>query len=329
MSAYRVASLVTRRKRAASARNHDPSRCWTAHPEPSRIVSPRAGVSERRVQRCGKLCRVASSKDQRVLFIGTQFSNLCTLWVRVAPAAGPQSAAGGGCSSPEVRCRAPHWHPQGSQCGPAATLHSAEDVPFPPAALPRRNAGSRARRCAHPQWACRRPRALPVAPGGVDDYALPLSCGRCGDDHTVRPGPSPSSPHTLRVHYRFKAQTRSFQLVFLRLERKSVLFEQTNYAKQIDFTTFLSGLPAENAGIHSLSQIHSVHVNDQSYDRFRGNVIQPIPADMRLLFSKGIPYFLLPNLDSVNHCTSKYLFVSILISLLVQWLTESRFGKRK
>jgi hypothetical protein len=54
-----------------------------------------------------------------------------------------------------------------------------------------------------------------------------------------------------------------------------------------------------------------------------------IPADMRLLFSIGIPYFLLPNLDSVNHCTSKYLFISILISLLVQWLTESRFGKTK
>ena len=34
-------------------------------------------------------------------------------------------------------------------------------------------------------------------------------------------------------------------------------------------------------------------------------LLQPIPADMRLLFSKGIPYFLLPNLDSVNHCTSK------------------------
>ena len=47
-----------------------------------------------------------------------------------------------------------------------------------------------------------------------------------------------------------------------------------------------------------------------------------------LLFSKGIPYFLLPNLDSVNHCTSKYLSISILISLLVQWLTESRFAKR-
>ena len=51
-------------------------------------------------------------------------------------------------------------------------------------------------------------------------------------------------------------------------------------------------------------------------------LLQPIPADMRLLFSIGIPYFLLPNLDSVNHCTSKYLFISILISLLVQWLTE-------
>jgi hypothetical protein len=39
--------------------------------------------------------------------------------------------------------------------------------------------------------------------------------------------------------------------------------------------------------------------------------------------------FRFPNLDSVNHCTSKYLFISILISLLVQWLTESRFGKTK
>jgi hypothetical protein len=37
-----------------------------------------------------------------------------------------------------------------------------------------------------------------------------------------------------------------------------------------------------------------------------------------------MPNFVLPNLDSVNHCTSKYLFISILISLLVQWLTESR-----
>ena len=42
-----------------------------------------------------------------------------------------------------------------------------------------------------------------------------------------------------------------------------------------------------------------------------------------------MPNFVLPNLDSVNHCTSKYLFISILISLLVQWLTESRFGKTK
>ena len=33
--------------------------------------------------------------------------------------------------------------------------------------------------------------------------------------------------------------------------------------------------------------------------------------------------------SKVNHCTSKYLFISILISLLVQWLTESRFGKTK
>ena len=61
----------------------------------------------------------------------------------------------------------------------------------------------------------------------------------------------------------------------------------------------------------------------------RISLVQPIPADMRLLFAKGIPYCLLPNLDSVNHCTSKYLFISILISLLVLWLTESRYGKTK
>ena len=41
--------------------------------------------------------------------------------------------------------------------------------------------------------------------------------------------------------------------------------------------------------------------------------VQPIPADMRLLFSIGIPYFLLPNLDSVNHCTSKEISMEILI----------------
>jgi hypothetical protein len=57
--------------------------------------------------------------------------------------------------------------------------------------------------------------------------------------------------------------------------------------------------------------------------------VQLIPADMRLLFSIGMPNFILLNLDSVNHCTSKYLFISILISLLVQWLTESRFDKTK
>ena len=56
-------------------------------------------------------------------------------------------------------------------------------------------------------------------------------------------------------------------------------------------------------------------------------IVQPIPAYMRLLFSKGIPYFLLPNLDSVNHCTSKEISMEIKRYLLVQWLTESRFGK--
>jgi hypothetical protein len=71
----------------------------------------------------------------------------------------------------------------------------------------------------------------------------------------------------------------------------------------------------------------SLYIFVESVPVFIKSSVQPIPAYMRLLFSKGIPYFLLPNLDSVNHCTSKYLF--ILISLLVQWLTESRFGKRK
>ena len=41
-------------------------------------------------------------------------------------------------------------------------------------------------------------------------------------------------------------------------------------------------------------------------------LVQPIPADMRLLFSKGIPYFLFcRNLDSVNHCTSKEISMEI------------------
>ena len=57
--------------------------------------------------------------------------------------------------------------------------------------------------------------------------------------------------------------------------------------------------------------------------------LQPIPADMRLLFSIGMPNFVLPNLDSVNHCTSKEISMEIKRYLLVQWLTESRFGKRK
>ena len=56
----------------------------------------------------------------------------------------------------------------------------------------------------------------------------------------------------------------------------------------------------------------------------QSTIVQPIPADMRHRISIGKPNFVLPNLDSVNHCTSKYLFISILISLLVQWLTESR-----
>jgi len=46
-------------------------------------------------------------------------------------------------------------------------------------------------------------------------------------------------------------------------------------------------------------------------------------------FSIGMPNFVLPNLDSVNHCTSKEISMEIKRYLLVQWLTESRFGKTK
>ena len=45
--------------------------------------------------------------------------------------------------------------------------------------------------------------------------------------------------------------------------------------------------------------------------------------NMRLLFSIGMPNFVLPNLDSVNHCTSKEISMEIKRYLLVQWLTES------
>jgi hypothetical protein len=41
----------------------------------------------------------------------------------------------------------------------------------------------------------------------------------------------------------------------------------------------------------------------------------------------GKPNFVLPNLDSVNHCTSKEISMEIKRYLLVQWLTESIFGK--
>ena len=50
----------------------------------------------------------------------------------------------------------------------------------------------------------------------------------------------------------------------------------------------------------------------QFHDLHRAHLhLQPIPADMRLRISIGMPNFEMPNLDSV---------------LLVQWLTESRFG---
>ena len=51
--------------------------------------------------------------------------------------------------------------------------------------------------------------------------------------------------------------------------------------------------------------------------------------EMFLLFSIGMPNFVSPNLDSVNHCTSKEISMEIKRYLLVQWLTESRFGKRQ
>jgi hypothetical protein len=50
---------------------------------------------------------------------------------------------------------------------------------------------------------------------------------------------------------------------------------------------------------------------------------------MRLRISIGKPNFVLPNLDSVNHCTSKEISIEIKRYLLVQLLTESRFGKTK
>jgi hypothetical protein len=65
---------------------------------------------------------------------------------------------------------------------------------------------------------------------------------------------------------------------------------------------------------------------------FRLFLLQPIPADirdMRLRISIGKPNFVLPNLDSVNHCTSKEISIEIKRYLLVQWLTESIFGKTK
>jgi len=49
----------------------------------------------------------------------------------------------------------------------------------------------------------------------------------------------------------------------------------------------------------------------------------------RLRISIGKPNFVLPNLDSVNHCTSKEISIEIKRYLLVQWLTESIFGKTK
>jgi len=34
-------------------------------------------------------------------------------------------------------------------------------------------------------------------------------------------------------------------------------------------------------------------------------MVQPIPADMRLRISIGMPNFEMPNLDSVNFCTTR------------------------
>jgi len=61
----------------------------------------------------------------------------------------------------------------------------------------------------------------------------------------------------------------------------------------------------------------------------QSTIVQSIPAYMRLRISIGNPNFVLPNLDSVNHCTSKEISMEIKRYLLVQWLTESRFVKTK
>ncbi len=52
-------------------------------------------------------------------------------------------------------------------------------------------------------------------------------------------------------------------------------------------------------------------------------------TDNHTTYHIGMPNFVLPNLDSVNHCTSKEISMEIKRYLLAQWLTESRFGKTK
>jgi len=89
------------------------------------------------------------------------------------------------------------------------------------------------------------------------------------------------------------------------------LFVKTGQITETRCVTYKDGLPYSN-----------IRTNICTY-------VQPIPTDMRLLFSIGMPNFVLPNLDSVNHCTSKEISTEIKRYLLVQWLTESRFGKTK
>ena len=51
-----------------------------------------------------------------------------------------------------------------------------------------------------------------------------------------------------------------------------------------------------------------------------------IPRAPKLRISIGMPNFEMPNLDSVNHCTSDFLTGTMVIvpviSLLVQWLVD-------
>ena len=68
------------------------------------------------------------------------------------------------------------------------------------------------------------------------------------------------------------------------------------------------------------------------YDISSGNGHTAYPRRHETPFRKRnslFPFAEFENLDSVNHCTSKEISMEIKRYLLVQWLTESRFGKTK